>query len=76
MLEGPGFCLNPRENVAIILAYNQPSQAKNSDHFSVVPCFDVLSIFTAFAIVFMPASHVSGTWEVVYPMAQSSKSLV
>lgn len=54
-----GFCLNPMENVGIlILAYNQPSQAKNSDQLSVLSCFDVISIFIAFTMLFMPALHV------------------
>lgn len=59
MLRDSGFCLNPMENVGIlILAYNQPSQAKNSDHLSVGSCCDVISIFIAFTMLFMPASHV------------------
>lgn len=46
MLRDSGFCFNPKENVVIsTLAYNQPSQAKNSDQLSVGPCYDVFSIF-------------------------------
>lgn len=45
---------------SLVLAYNQPSwvQAENSDQLSVASRSDVISIFKAFAILFMPASHV------------------
>lgn len=82
MLRDPASCLNPTENVGIlILAHSQPGEAKNSDQLSVSCCSDVISIFKNFAMLYMPASKckprgLSGIEEVVYPTVLFSKSLV